>query len=30
VITVRVVQSSGPAGDGTTVINLQTGSGGNP
>ncbi len=25
VITVRVVQSSGPAGDGTTVINVQSG-----
>ena len=25
VITVRVVQASGPAGDGTTVINLQSG-----
>ena len=27
VITVRVVQASGPAGDGTTVINLQSGGG---
>ena len=28
VITVRVIQSSGPSGDGTTVITVGTGTGG--